>query len=76
MKTDVTWKSWEVGGVSPTGWIDLPQDRLESLLHSNAFFARKFPKGATIAKLGLHRSAGPGAAVGDDGMEQRRVQRA
>ncbi len=56
VKKDVTWTWWEKDAGSPNEWPELPIERLESLLHSGALFARKFPKGADIGKLGLHRS--------------------
>jgi hypothetical protein len=56
VKKDVTWTWWEKDAGSPNEWPRLPLERLESLLHSGALFARKFPKGADIGKLGLHRS--------------------
>lgn len=56
VKKDVTWTWWEKDAGSPNEWPELPLERLESLLHSGALFARKFPKGADIGKLGLHRS--------------------
>ena len=56
VKKDVTWTWWEKDAGSPNEWPELPLERLESLLHSGALFARKFPKGADIGRLGLHRS--------------------
>jgi hypothetical protein len=56
VKNDVTWTWWEKDAGSPNEWPELPLERLEGLLHSGALFARKFPKGAGVGKLGLHRS--------------------
>jgi hypothetical protein len=56
LKKDVTWTWWEKDAGSPNEWPRLPLERLEGLLHSGALFARKFPKGADIGHLGLHRS--------------------
>ena len=56
VKKDVTWTWWEKDAGSPNEWPELPLERQEGLLHSGALFARKFPKGADIGKLGLHRS--------------------
>lgn len=61
-KKDVTWTWWKNHG-SPIAWDTIPVERLHEMIHSGAFFARKFPKGADIGKYGLHRSVGPGAAL-------------
>lgn len=57
VKKDITWTWWERDAGSPNEWPELPQERLEGLLHSGALFARKFPKGADVRRMGLHRSA-------------------
>lgn len=55
IKKNVTWTWWEKNAGHPTEWLTLPQEKLELLLHSDALFARKFPRGADIRKYGLHR---------------------
>ena len=57
LNKDVTWAWWEKDKGSPRTWQTLPKDRLRDMIHSDALFARKFPKGAEIGKYGLHRSA-------------------
>lgn len=56
LKKDVTWTWWEKDAGSPNEWPKLPMSKVRAMLHSGAMFARKFPKGADIGKLGLHRS--------------------
>lgn len=53
---DLTWTNWEKSAGSPNAWINIPQDKLADILHSDALFARKFPVGSDIGKYGLHRS--------------------
>jgi hypothetical protein len=57
VKRDSTWTSWEKDAGSPTSWPTLPNEKIRAILESGAFFARKFPKGADIGRLALHRSA-------------------
>jgi hypothetical protein len=57
INADVTWTSWKTGKGSPEEWPNVTQDMIRSIVHSGAMFARKFPVGADIGKLGLHRSA-------------------
>lgn len=53
---DLTWTNWEKSAGSPNAWMNIPQDKIADILHSDALFARKFPVGADIGKYGLHRS--------------------
>jgi hypothetical protein len=57
LNADVTWTSWKAGEGSPEEWPNVTQEMIRSIVHSGAMFARKFPVGADIGKLGLHRSA-------------------
>lgn len=58
VKKAVTWTHWEKDAGRPTEFRVLEGLRLEELLESDAWFARKFPPGADIGRLGLHRSSG------------------
>jgi GR25 family glycosyltransferase involved in LPS biosynthesis len=49
-----TWTCWEEKAGSPTEWKDFPVGKLPELIHSGCMFARKFPIGANIGRLGLH----------------------
>ena len=59
VRKDSTWTWWEPDAGSPNAWPMIPLERLENLLHSGAFFARKFPAGSDIGKYRLHRSPAP-----------------
>lgn len=85
LKRDVTWTYWEKDAGSPQEWNNLPKERLQSMLHGGALFARKFPKGAMIRELGLHvgakewqKTAGGALWRGSPGVavEPRRAQEA
>lgn len=54
----VTWVHWESGAGRPTSHPEIKMERLEEMLDSGAWFARKFPPGADIGSYGLHRTAG------------------
>jgi hypothetical protein len=58
---DSTWTRWEGGG-SPRSHMVLEPRHLRAILHSGAFFARKFPPGADVGNWGLHRPAMSGPA--------------
>lgn len=63
VKRDITWTYWERDAGSPTSWPVIPNEKIRAILNSGAFFARKFPKGADIGRLALHRTAPQAASA-------------
>jgi hypothetical protein len=57
VKKAVTWVHWPPGAGHPAEFATMEPTRLEEMLESGAWFARKFPPGADIQRLGLHCSA-------------------
>ena len=53
-KKDITWVHWPEKSDSPTSHETLEKDHLVEILHSDALFARKFPRGGDIGKYRLH----------------------
>mgnify|MGYP002628233146 CR=1 FL=1 len=51
---DLTWTHWQKDAGSPASHPIILSEHLSEILDSDAFFARKFPKGADIGKYGLH----------------------
>ena len=51
---DLTWTHWEKDAGSPNSHPVISSEHLSEILNSDAFFARKFPKGADIGTYGLH----------------------
>lgn len=54
----VTWVHWAGKAGRPTEHNEIEMERLEELLDSGAWFARKFPPGANIGSYRLHQHGG------------------
>ncbi len=52
---DLTWTNWERDSGRPNEFSELPPEKLQDLINSDCFFARKFPASSDIGKYRLHQ---------------------